>query len=256
MDLGIKGKVAVVTGASSGIGYAIAHRLAEEGCRLVMFARTPEKLQHAVDEIKRDTGSEVVGVSGDMSTGADVDRLAAETKSAFGAPDILVLNTGRPPLGMREALDETDDSRWEEANRAMLWSGILVLRTIMPLIVARGNGRVIAVTSASVKQPMKHHALSTVYRAGLTGLLKHLANENAAKGVTVNMVCPASVETESFKAYWGPIGITERRKQVPMGRFGRPEELAGAVAFLASDFAGFITGESIHVDGGMVACLN
>lgn len=256
MDLGIKGKVAVVTGSSSGIGFAVAQRLAQEGCRVVMFARSPDKLARAADEIRNKFGVEVLPVTGDLTSGPDVDRLAAEIRKAFGGADILVLNTGRPPLGMREALDETDDERWEEAYRGMLWSGILILRTITPMLVERGWGRVIGLTTASVKQPMKHHALSTVYRCGLAGLLKHLANENAARGVTVNMVCPASVATDSFKAYWGEHGIEERLKQVPVGRFGKPEEMAATVAFLASDLAGFITGESVHVDGGMIAALN
>jgi 3-oxoacyl-[acyl-carrier protein] reductase len=256
MDLGIKNKVAVVTGASSGIGKSVAQRLAQEGCRVVLYARSPDKLKIAADDIRQQFGAEVLGVVGDLTSGEDTDRLAWEVKKAFGGADILVLNTGRPPLGMREALDETDDARWEEAYRAMLWSGVLVLRKIMPMLVERGWGRVIGLTTASVKQPMKHHALSTVYRAGLAGLLKHLANENAARGVTVNMVCPASVATDSFRAYWGQYGIEERLKQVPVGRFGHPDELAATVAFLASDLAGFITGESVHVDGGMIMALN
>jgi len=256
MDLGIKGKVAIVTGSSSGMGNAVAQRLAEEGCRLVMFARTPERLSRAANDIRSRSRAEVVSVSGDMTSAADVERLVAETTSAFGGPDILVLNTGRPPLGMREVLAETDDARWEDAYRTMLWSGVIVMRRVVPLMVARGWGRVIGLTTASVKQPMKNHALSTVYRAGLTAVLKHLAIENAAKGVTVNMVCPASVATDSFRAYWGNHGVDERAKQVPVGRFGRPEELAATVAFLASDWAGFITGESVHVDGGMIASLN
>jgi 3-oxoacyl-[acyl-carrier protein] reductase len=255
MDLGIKNKVAVVTGASSGIGFSVAQRLAQEGCRVVMYARSPGKLETAAEALRRRYGSEVLGVSGDLTSREDTDRLRSEVE-AFGGADILVLNTGRPPLGMREALDETDDARWEEAYRAMLWSGVLVLRSIMPMMVERGWGRVIGLTTASVKQPMKNHALSTVYRAGLAGLLKHLANENASKGVTVNMVCPASVATDSFRAYWGEHGIEDRLKQVPVGRFGRPEELAATVAFLASDLAGFITGESVHVDGGMIMALN
>lgn len=187
-----------------------------------------------------------------MRSRDDVENLVAIVEREFGGPDILVLNTGRPPLPTRDVLEETDDDRWEQAYRTQLWAAILVARRVTPLLVRRGWGRVIAITSASVKQPMPNHGLSTIFRAGVTGLMKHIANEVASKGVTVNTVCPASIVTDSLERTYD---LSERVKHIPVGRLGRPEELAATVTFLASEYAGFITGTSIHVEGGMVASL-
>lgn len=252
MDLGIAGKLAIVTASSAGLGEAVAHALAAEGVNLALFARSGDRLRANAAEIERRYGVRVLPVAGDMRSRADVENLAAVVLREFGGPDILVLNTGRPPLPTREVLEETEDQRWEDAYRTQLWGAILVARVVVPLLVHRGWGRVIAITSASVKQPMPSHGLSTVFRAGVTGFMKHLANETAAKGVTVNTVCPASIATAGLKQSYD---LSERIKRVPVGRIGRPEELAAAVAFLASDLAGFITGASIQVDGGMVASL-
>ena len=173
-------------------------------------------------------------------------------RKEFGAPDILVLNTGRPPSPMRAILDENEDDRWEDAYRTQLWGAILVARGLVPGMIERGHGRVIGVTSATVKQPMKHHGLSTVFRAGLTAYLKHLANEIAPTGITVNCVCPGSIDAPGRSEAENE----SRRSRVPLGRLGRAEELAAAVAFFASADAGFITGASLHVDGGMVGSLS
>jgi len=252
MNLGISGKVALVTACSSGIGKAVAHALAAEGVRLALFSRSAEPLRATAAEIEKQHNVQVLPVPGDMRSEADVERLVQEIKQTFGGCDIVVLNTGRPPTPMREVLEETENERWEDAYRTQLWGPLLVARKVVPLLVDRGWGRVIAITSASVKQPMRRHGLSTVFRSGVTGYMKHLANEIAAKGVTVNTVCPASIGTESLK---GTYDVSERLKLVPVGRLGRPAELAATVAFLASDHAGYITGASLHVDGGMVASL-
>ncbi|MBI3371737.1 MAG: SDR family oxidoreductase [Betaproteobacteria bacterium] len=252
MDLGIAGKLAVVTGASGGLGESIAQALAAEGANVMLFARSLDKLAHVASELRTQHPVRAVPVAGDMRSRDDVRRLGATVRAEFGGADILVVNTGRPPLPMREALDETDDERWEEAYRIQLWSAILVMREITPMLVQRGWGRVIAVTSASVMQPMDKHALFTVFRAGVTGYLKHLANETASRGVTVNAVCPASVETKGLRASYD---LEERARRIPVRRVGKPEELAAAVAFLASRQAGYITGVSIPVDGGQTASL-
>lgn len=253
MDLGIAGKLAIVTASSGGLGDAVARALAAEGVHLALFARSEERLRANAVEIERRYHVRVAPVVGDMRSREDIENLVSVVKRDFGGPDILVLNTGRPPSPPRdEVLDETEDDRWEEAYRTQLWAAILAARIVTPLLVQRGWGRVIAITSASVKQPMPRHGLSTIFRAGVTGLMKHIANEVASKGVTVNTVCPASIVTDSLKRNYD---LAERIKRVPVGRLGRPEELAAVIAFLASEHAAFITGATIQVDGGMIASL-
>lgn len=252
MDLGLAGRTAIVTASSGGLGRACAERLAAEGARVVMFARSAAKLEAAAAELRTAHGAEVHAVAGDMTIAADVERLVAATLERFGAPDILVLNTARPPVPMRELLDETDDARWHAAYEGQLRAAIGLVQRVAPLMAARGWGRIVAITSATVRQPMPKHGLSTVFRAGLTGYLRQLANELAARGVTVNTVCPASIGTEALR---GSYPVEARIALVPMRRLGRPEELAATVAFFASELAGFTTGAALAVDGGMVGSL-
>ncbi|MEI8035277.1 MAG: SDR family NAD(P)-dependent oxidoreductase, partial [Betaproteobacteria bacterium] len=226
MNLGIKGKTALVTASSAGLGEFAARALAAEGVNLVMFARSAQTLQAKAQAIAQAHGVRVLPVVGDMRQAADVDRMMAQTVEAFGAPDILVLNTGRPPVPMREVLQENEEQRWQEAYETQLRGAIRVVSAVAPLMIQKGWGRIVGVTSASVKQPMLKHGLSTVFRAGLTGYLKHLANEIAATGVTVNTVCPASVGTEAMEQSYD---LKLRAQQVPMRRIGRPEELGAMV---------------------------
>ena len=252
MDLGIKGKTAIVTASSGGLGEYAARALAAEGVNLVLFARSADTLRAKAVEMSRQYGVKVLPVAGDMRSEADVERLMFETGNEFGSPDILVLNTGRPPVPMREVLDETEDQRWLDAYETQLRGAVRVVNKVAPMMVARGWGRIVGITSASVKQPMVKHGLSTVFRAGLTGYLRHLANEIAAKGVTVNTICPASVGTEAMEKSYD---LKVRAQQVPMKRIGKPEELGATVAFFCSELAGFTTGAALQVDGGMVASL-
>ena len=251
MDLGIAGKVAVITGASSGLGKTIAYTLAAEGVKVVLFARSCDILRAIAADIEQKHNVPALAVAGDMRLATDVGRLLSELQRKFGAADILVLNTGRPPKPMHDVLDEKDDAKWEEAYRVQLWGAILVARSIVPLMLDRGWGRVIAITTASVKHPMPQHGLSTIFKAGLTAYIKHLANEVASKGITVNSIAPGSIDSNVRPAEV----IAARLKTIPLGRFGRPEELAATVAFLASQQAGFITGTNVQVDGGMAAAL-
>lgn len=253
MNLGLSGKTAIVTASSGGLGEYAARALAAEGANLVMFARSADMLRAKADEIAKQHGVRVLPVAGDMRNAADVDRLIGDTQRAFGDPHILVLNTGRPPVPMREVLDENDDARWQDAYDTQLRAAIRVVSKVAPLMVARGWGRIVGITSASVKQPMTKHGLSTVFRAGLTGYLRHLANEIAASGVTVNTVCPATIGTEALEKSYD---LNLRAQQVPMKRIGKPEELGATVAFFCSELAGFTTGAAIQVDGGMVAALS
>jgi 3-oxoacyl-[acyl-carrier protein] reductase len=251
MDLGLKGRRALLVGGSSGIGLATAETLAREGARITLFSRDAGRLDAAAIHLRDAAGAAVDCIAGDMMSAADVARLVT-TLRGTGGFDILVLNSARPPGPMREFLEETDESRWTEAYETQLRGVLSVLRAVAPILVERGWGRIVAITSASVKQPMPKHALSTVFRAGVTAALKHLANEVAAKGVTVNAVCPASVATAQFILH---NDVEERRRKVPMQRMGKPEEVAATIAFLASEQAGFITGASLQVDGGMTASL-
>src|SRR5262249_37944120 len=155
------------------------------------FARSAEKLQALAQEIEAQYGVTAVAVAGDMLVRSDVERLAATLQRQFGGPDIVILNTARPPNPIRATLEETDQERWTEAYPNQLWGTIQVVTHVMPLMLGRNWGRVIAITSASVKQPMPHHSLSTVFRAGVTAYMKHLANEVGTSGITVNCVAPA-----------------------------------------------------------------
>ena len=250
MDLNIAGKRAVVVGGSQGLGYAVCERLAAEGVNLILFARDLKRLQQAREQLQQH-GVKVDVVAGDITSEQDIDRLAGVAGNGGGS-QILVLNTPRPPSPMRDFLEENDNARWEQAHQQQLHGALLVLRKLTPLLVSAGWGRVVAITSASVKQPMPRHALSTIYRAGVHAALKHLSMELAAKGVTVNAVAPATVLTPTFSTFHN---LEARVQTVPMKRVGKPEELAATVAFLASELAGFITGETIQLDGGQTLAL-
>lgn len=252
MDLGIAGKRAVVIGGSQALGLAVCERLAQEGVNLVVFARDAARLEDARAHIRRIRAVRVDVVAGDITSEADVDRLAQVTSETGGA-QILVLNTPRPPSPMRDFLDETDNERWRQAYENQLHGALLVLRKVTPLLIGPGWGRVVAITSASIKQPMPRHAVSTIFRAGVQAALKHLSMERAPHGVTVNSVAPATVITPTFRPPFH--NVEERVRAVPLKRGGRPEELSALVAFLASDLAGSITGEYIQLDGGQTRAL-
>lgn len=257
MDLGINGKTALVTASSGGMGRNIAHALAAEGANIVLFARSADKLRTVADEIEQKYHVRTIGVPGDMRIAGDVERLAGVLEREFGGPDIVVVNTSRPPNPIRATLDESDEARWHEAYQNQLWSAIQVLYRMIPLMQDRGWGRLIAITSASVKSPMPHHSLSTVFRAGVTAYMKHLSNELGSKGITVNCVAPALIETphRTGTAAYTDDQAAARKRLTPLGRMGTQEELAGVVTFLASMQAGFITGSTIAVEGGMIGSL-
>ncbi len=257
MDLGIRGKTALVTASSGGMGRNIALALAAEGANVVLFARSADKLRDVAQEIERTHGVRALPVAGDMLVRADVERLASTLEREVGGPDIVVLLTGRPPNPIRATLDETDEARWHEAYHNQLWGAIQVMNHAVPLMLKRGWGRILAITSASVKQPMPHHCLSTVFRAGVTAYMKHLANEVAASGITVNCIAPALIDTShrTGTSAYSEAQSEARKKLTPLGRLGTQEEFAGVVAFLASVQAGFITGASIQVEGGMIGAL-
>jgi 3-oxoacyl-[acyl-carrier protein] reductase len=257
VNLGIRGKCALVTASSAGMGRNIAHALAAEGANVVLFARSADKLQALARDIEQQHAVRALPVAGNMIVREDVERLAATVKREFGGPDIVVLNTGRAPNPLRATLDESDAARWHEAYHTQLWGSIQVAQHVVPLMLERGWGRIIAITSASVKEPMAHHSLSTVFRAGVTAYMKHLANEVGPRGITVNCVAPALIDTShrSGTAAYSEAQTEARKKLTPLGRMGAQEEVCGVVAFLASMQAGFITGSTISVEGGMLRSL-
>jgi 3-oxoacyl-[acyl-carrier protein] reductase len=257
MDLGIEGKTAVVTASSAGMGRNIAHALAAEGANIVLFARSADKLAAVAAEITQRHGTRVVAVAGDMGVQADTARLMSVARAELGGIDILVLNTGRAPNPLRATLEENEDARWKAAYDVQLWGVINVATHVVPAMVGRGWGRIIAITSASVKQPMPHHALSTVFRAGVTAYMKHLANEVGEHGITANCIAPALIDTShrTGSAAYTEAQAAARKKMTPLGRMGLQEEVTGTVAFLASVQSGFITGTTVAVEGGMVSNL-
>jgi 3-oxoacyl-[acyl-carrier protein] reductase len=256
VDFGIKGKLALVTASSGGMGRNIAHALAAEGANVVLFARSPDKLQEVQAEIEKTHGVKVISVVGSLLDAAGIQKLAGVLAQHSG-PDIAVVVTGRPPNPLRDAVDETDLQRWDEAYQVQLRSVVQIVNGVVPQMVVKGWGRVVAVTSASAKQPMGKHALSTVFRAGVTAYMKTLANELGPNGVTVNCVAPALIDTShrTGAAAYTPDQTARRKAMTPLGRMGTQDELCGVIAFLCSAQAGFVTGSTVTVDGGMVASL-
>ena len=238
------------------MGLNIANALAAEGANLVLFARSAKKLHAAATEIEQKHGVEAHAEPGSMLEAADVQRLAT-TLEELGGPDIVVLVTGRPPTPLRNTLQENEQERWNAAYENQLASVVQVVNGVVPLMLNRGWGRIIAITSAHARQPMVGHALSTVFRAGVTAYMKSLAIEVAARGMTVNCVAPALIDSShrAGKSAYTPSQAEYRKTLTPLGRMGTQEELCAVVAFLASQQAGFVTGSTITVDGGMVGAL-
>lgn len=257
MDLGLKGKVALVTAASKGLGKAAALELAREGVSVAICARTEGPLRAAAAEIEKATGSEVLAVVADVSKPEDIERLVQTTADHLGRFDILVTNAGGPPAGYFLDLDDDD---WHAAVELTLMSAVRLCRAAIPHMQENGGGRIINITSVSVKQPIDNLLLSNALRTGVVGLAKTLSNQFAGDGITVNCVCPGYTRTDRVaqlnaaraRELGVPVEEVERQvtANIPLGRLGRPEELAALIAFLASERAGYITGTAIQVDGG------
>lgn len=262
MDLGLRGKIALVAAASRGLGRAIAEELGAEGASLVMCARGKDALDEAVESVRGATGVQVLGVAADVSRPEDVTRLFGSAVELFGHVDILVTNAGGPPSGLFESLGP---EKWDDAVRLTLMSTVNLCREILPGMRQRKWGRIINVTSITVKQPVEGLMLSNSLRAGVTGFARTLANEVARDGVTVNNILPGYTRTqrveELAKATAEREGISidevmnRQKAAIPMGRLGEPKEFAALAAFLASERASYITGTSIQVDGGWIKSL-
>ena len=257
MDLGIRGKVAIVVASSKGLGRASAEALAAEGVDLVLCARGEAALRATAEEIRRASGVRVVDVVADVATPEGIASVLSAADREFGRVDILVTNGGGPPAGPFEA---HAPEAWEAAVRTNLTSVVELVRGVLPGMRERRWGRIVNVTSIAVKQPVDNLILSNSVRAAVTGLARTLANEVAPYGVTVNNVMPgytrtARVEelakrTASLEGSTPDAAYSVWEKQIPMGRLGKPEEVAGLVAYLASDEAAFLTGANIAINGG------
>jgi 3-oxoacyl-[acyl-carrier protein] reductase len=243
MDLGLRGKTAIVCGASSGLGLAAAEALAAEGANVAMFARRREQLERDADRIG------ALAVRGDVTNAADLERLVAKTVEAFGGIDIVVWNGGGPPGG--KALDVTDE-KLESAFELLLVPAVRLVRHCLPHLERSSAGRILAVTSLTASEPTPNLALSNAIRPGLVGFLKTLSREVGPKGITVNCVAPGRIDTPRMVELYGESGPPqEELAQIPLGRLGSPREFGDVVCFLASERAAYVTGTTVLVDGGL-----
>jgi 3-oxoacyl-[acyl-carrier protein] reductase len=257
MDLQLKGKVAIVTGGSQGIGRATALRLAAEGASVVIAARGRELLDQVALEI-RAAGGGVAAVQADVSRAEDCARLVAEAVKAFGRLDILVNNAGTSATGEFESVT---DEIWQADFELKLFAAIRLARLAIPHMKQQGGGRIVNITNIGAKQPRAKSMPTTVTRAAGLAFTKALSKEFAPHQILVNTVCIGSVRAGQHERKAGKAGIAVEKlyadmgKDIPLGRVGRAEEVANAIAFLASDAASYITGTSINLDGGTSAVL-
>ena len=253
MDFGIKNKVALVQGASSGLGYAAAYELAKEGCKVAICSRDMARIQAAAESIRKGTGGTIQGYVCDISNPEARRTMLEDITRDWGSIDILVANNGGPSAGFYDTLSE---AQW---NKALLGNLIAMkdsAEAVLGGMQEKAWGRIVFITSVSVKQPIDSLILSNTARAGLTGYAKTLSAQVAAQGITVNMVLPGIHDTARVKELHADLADPALiAKDIPMQRLGQPEELAAVITFLSSTRASYITGQSIVVDGGLVKGL-
>jgi 3-oxoacyl-[acyl-carrier protein] reductase len=247
MDLGLEGTAAIVGGASSGIGLAVATALAAEGCGVTMLARTPDRLEHAAAGV-----ADALTVAGDVRDQATIERAVEMTVSERGRLDIIVNNAGGPPPGTFES---TPEEAWAEAFELSLNSAVRLTRLALPHLKASGRGRIVNITSWSVREPIPNLMLSNAIRPGVVGWAKTLCHELGPHGITVNSIAPGKIDTPRVQEVWqhtpDPDAARERDlAAIPARRLGSPAEIGAAVAFLCSQHAGYISGTVLPVDGG------
>ncbi len=258
MDLQLKGKRALVTGASRGLGYATALALAREGCRVVVNSRDEAKVKAAAEQISRETGTQVIGLAGDVSLVDVPARLIQQTAEALGGLDILITNAGGPPPG---SIDSLDEAAWQKGVDLSLMAHVRLIRAALPYLRKSSAASILTVTSYTVKQPLDNLLLSNSVRLATIGLTKSLALELGKEGIRVNSILPGWTETERVtelikdRATRNQTSVEEetrkQAKESSLGRLGRPEEFGNAAAFLVSPAASFITGTMLNVDGGI-----
>jgi 3-oxoacyl-[acyl-carrier protein] reductase len=256
MDLGLKGKVAMVAGASRGLGFAVAQALASEGALVSIASRDEASIGAAAERLGN---GQVLATPLDVRSAEGIVRWAQATEDTFGGIDLLFANGGGPPAG---AVLSFDDAAWQGAVDLLLFSALRMVRAAVPSMTARGGGAILVSTSSSVKEPIQNLGLSTVLRASVSALAKTLALELASSGIRVNQIVPGRIDTDRVRQLdeinGRKQGLTAEQSKaksmttIPMGRYGEPEEFGRVAAFLLSDAASYMTGATVQVDGGLI----
>jgi len=262
MDLGLRNKVAMVGGASKGLGFAVARALASEGAQVSIASRDAAAIDTAARTLARETGGRALGVAADLSTAAGIEAWHAATIAQYGGVDALFANTGGPPTGTALGFD---DAAWQAAFELLLMSVVRTVRLVVPSMRARGGGAILIGTSSTVKEPVQMLALSNVMRSGVTSLAKTLSVELAPDRIRVNTLVPGRIATDrltyldSVHAQKAGIAVEEQRERalatIPLGRYGAPDDFGRVGAFLLSDASSYITGTAVPVDGGLIRTI-
>jgi 3-oxoacyl-[acyl-carrier protein] reductase len=262
MDLGLSNTIAMVGGASKGLGYAVARALAAEGARVSIASRGADGVRAAAETIARQTGADVLGTAADLATREGIEQWHDATVKKFGGVDLLFANTGGPPTGTALGFD---DAAWQSAFDLLLMSVVRTVRLVVPSMRARGRGAILIGTSSTVKEPVQLLALSNVMRSGVTSLAKTLSAELAPDRIRVNTLVPGRIATDrlthldSISAQKAGISIEEQQRRseatIPLGHYGAPADFGRVGAFLLSDAAAYITGSAVYVDGGLIKTI-
>lgn len=259
MDFQLKNKVMLIAGASKGLGYAVAHALAQEGATVSISSRDEAAIASAASRIERDTGSKVFAMSADVKSAEAIQKWIGATADRFGGIDGLMTNSGGPPAGLAISFD---DQAWQEAAELLLFSTIRMVRAAVPSMKSRGGGAILVSTSSSVKEPVQNLGLSTVLRASVSALAKTLAIELAPSKIRVNQIIPGRIDTDRVRhldevnAQKQGVSVEEAKARavaaIPMARYGEGPEFGRVGAFLLSDAASYMTGATVQVDGGLI----
>lgn len=255
MDLGLKGKIALVAGASRGLGFAVAQELARGGARVSIASRDEEAIRSAAQRI----GGDVLAMPLDVRSAEGIAQWVSSTAQKFGGIDLLFTNSGGPPAG---AALSFDDTAWQDAVNLLLFSALRMVRAAVPSMQSRGKGAILMSTSSSVKEPISNLGLSTVLRASVSALAKTLALELAGSNIRVNQIVPGRIDTDRVRHLdevnakkqniTADQAKTKAVASIPLGRYGQPEEFGRVAAFLLSDAASYMTGATVQVDGGLI----